>query len=143
MRKGTITATIIKSTKSTTSSLGSIFDLSRGMKFQKYGGSETGPTTVDREFWNGMALRGYTCRPMKKTAIGCVLAGCSVMCGFAVFAFGQNHGEKPAGPLLLVANQHDHNLSLIDPAAGKQIATVPVDGVTGHEVAASPDGKTA
>jgi YVTN family beta-propeller protein len=44
---------------------------------------------------------------------------------------------------LLVANQHDHNLSLIDPGAGKQIATVPVDGVTGHEVAASPDGKTA
>jgi DNA-binding beta-propeller fold protein YncE len=46
-------------------------------------------------------------------------------------------------PLLLVANQGDHNLSLIDPMAGKQIATVPVDGVTGHEVAASPDGKTA
>ena len=45
--------------------------------------------------------------------------------------------------MLLVANQGDHNLSLIDPAAGKQIATVPVEGVTGHEVAASPDGKTA
>jgi YVTN family beta-propeller protein len=45
--------------------------------------------------------------------------------------------------LLLVANQHDRSLSLIDPGAGKQVATVPVDGVTGHEVAASPDGKTA
>ena len=44
--------------------------------------------------------------------------------------------------MLLVANQGDHNLSLIDPA-GKQIATVPVEGVTGHEVATSPDGKTA
>ena len=32
---------------------------------------------------------------------------------------------------------------MIDPVAGKQIATVPVEGVTGHEVAASPDGKTA
>ena len=45
--------------------------------------------------------------------------------------------------MLLVANQGDRDLSLIDPAAGKQVATVPVDGVTGHEVAASPDGKTA
>jgi DNA-binding beta-propeller fold protein YncE len=45
--------------------------------------------------------------------------------------------------MLLVANQGDHNLSLIDPSAGKQFATVPVDGVTGHEVVASPDGKTA
>jgi DNA-binding beta-propeller fold protein YncE len=80
---------------------------------------------------------------MKKAAIVCVLAGCSVMCGFAVFAFGQNHGEKTAGPLLLVANQGDRDLSLIDPSAGKQLATVPVDGVTGHEVAASPDGKMA
>jgi DNA-binding beta-propeller fold protein YncE len=44
--------------------------------------------------------------------------------------------------MLLVANQGDHNLSLIDPA-GKQIATVPVESVTGHEVATSPDGKTA
>ena len=71
------------------------------------------------------------------------LAGCAVMSGFAVFAYAQNHAAKTGSPLLLVANQHDHNLSLIDPAAGKQVATVPVDGVTGHEVAASPDGKTA
>jgi YVTN family beta-propeller protein len=80
---------------------------------------------------------------MKKTTIRLVLAGCSFMCGFAVFAYAQNHAAKTGSPLLLVANQHDHNLSLIDPAAGKQVATVPVDGVTGHEVAASPDGKTA
>jgi YVTN family beta-propeller protein len=46
-------------------------------------------------------------------------------------------------PMLLVANQGDHTLSLIDPSAGKQIAAIPVDGVTGHEVAASPDGKIA
>ena len=80
---------------------------------------------------------------MTKTTSVCVLASCSVMCGFAVFAYAQNHAAKTGSPLLLVANQHDHNLSLIDPAAGKQVATVPVDGVTGHEVAASPDGKTA
>ena len=80
---------------------------------------------------------------MKKATFLRVLAGCSVMCGFAVFAYAQNHAAKTAAPLLLVANQGDRNLSLIDPAAGKQVATVPVDGVTGHEVAASPDGKTA
>jgi DNA-binding beta-propeller fold protein YncE len=76
---------------------------------------------------------------MKNTAFLCVIAGFSVMCAAAGFAYAQNHGEKTAGPLLLVANQGDRDLSLIDPSAGKQIATVPVDGVTGHEVAASPD----
>ena len=45
--------------------------------------------------------------------------------------------------LLLVANKGDQTLGLIDPAAGRMIATVPEDGVTGHEVAASPDGKFA
>jgi DNA-binding beta-propeller fold protein YncE len=45
--------------------------------------------------------------------------------------------------VLLVANQKSQNLSIIDPVAEKQIAAVPEDGYTGHEVAASPDGKTA
>jgi DNA-binding beta-propeller fold protein YncE len=52
-------------------------------------------------------------------------------------------GQAKAQPMLLVANQHSQDLSLIDPSAGKQIAAVPVEGITGHEVAASPDGKTA
>jgi DNA-binding beta-propeller fold protein YncE len=56
---------------------------------------------------------------------------------------GQSHAQKIAEPMLLVVNQGDRDLSLIDPAAGTQVATVPVEGVTGHEVAASPDGKTA
>ena len=46
-------------------------------------------------------------------------------------------------PLLLVANKAEHTLGLIDPAAGRQIATVDVGGVTGHEVIASPDGRVA
>jgi DNA-binding beta-propeller fold protein YncE len=45
--------------------------------------------------------------------------------------------------MLLVVNQGDRDMSLIDPAAGKQVAAVAVEGVTGHEVAASPDGSTA
>ena len=44
---------------------------------------------------------------------------------------------------VLVANKGDKTLGIIDPAAGKQIATIAEDGVTGHEVVASPDGKRA
>ena len=47
------------------------------------------------------------------------------------------------GGLLLVANKGDETLSIVDPRSGKQLAAVPVGGTTGHEVAASPDGKTA
>jgi YVTN family beta-propeller protein len=45
--------------------------------------------------------------------------------------------------LLLVANKGDRTLGIIDPETGTQMAAVPEDGVTGHEVAASPDGKRA
>jgi len=48
-----------------------------------------------------------------------------------------NHG------LLLVANKGERSLSIIDAASGQQLAAVPVGGITGHEVAASPDGQTA
>ncbi len=44
---------------------------------------------------------------------------------------------------LLTANKGDRTLSIIDPVTMKQIATVPENGVTGHEVIASPDGKFA
>jgi DNA-binding beta-propeller fold protein YncE len=49
----------------------------------------------------------------------------------------------PSTSLLLVANKGDHTISLIDPSAGQQVATVDVKGVTGHELVASPDGKFA
>jgi DNA-binding beta-propeller fold protein YncE len=45
--------------------------------------------------------------------------------------------------LLLVANQTDRTLSVIDPDTGNQIAAIPEGGITGHEVAASPDGTRA
>src|ERR1041385_1289422 len=44
---------------------------------------------------------------------------------------------------VLVANKGDHTLGIIDPEAGRQIAAIPEDGVTGHEVVASQDGKLA
>ncbi len=44
---------------------------------------------------------------------------------------------------LLVTNKGDQSLSIVDPESNKQIATVSEDGNTGHELAASPDGKRA
>jgi YVTN family beta-propeller protein len=45
--------------------------------------------------------------------------------------------------LLLVANKGDQSLGFVDPASGRQLATVAVGGITGHEVIASPDGRFA
>jgi YVTN family beta-propeller protein len=52
------------------------------------------------------------------------------------------HSENSSG-LLLVANKGDRTLSIINPATGVQLAAVAEDGVTGHEVIASADGKLA
>ena len=51
--------------------------------------------------------------------------------------------DAKGGGVLLVANKGEHTLGIIDPVAGKQIATIAESGVTGHEVIASPDGRTA
>ena len=51
--------------------------------------------------------------------------------------------STPSRGLLLVANKGDHTLGIIDPVEGKEIATVDEGGITGHEVAASPDGRRA
>ena len=85
-------------------------------------------------------MRGYTYGPMNNAFFLRSLVMCGVVGVAAGFVSAQS---KSTQPMLLVVNQGDRDLSLVDPAAGKQIATVPVDGVTGHEVAASPDGKTA
>jgi DNA-binding beta-propeller fold protein YncE len=63
-----------------------------------------------------------------------------VLLAIAMFAIAAS--AKSAG-YLLVANKGDHTLGIIDVAAGRQIATVPEDGTTGHELIASPDGKRA
>ena len=44
---------------------------------------------------------------------------------------------------LLVAEKGNESLAIIDPAAGRVLASVPEGGVTGHEVIASSDGKLA
>jgi len=68
-----------------------------------------------------------------------VLVTLAAAVGAAVRSAG---APSPAG-LLLVANKGDHTLGIIDPVAGRMVATVKQSGVTGHEVVASPDGKTA
>ena len=60
------------------------------------------------------------------------------------FAGAVSAGEVPEpGGLLLVANKRDHTLGIVDPVAGRQVATVEQSGATGHELIASPDGRTA
>jgi len=53
-------------------------------------------------------------------------------------------GDPPSGSggWLLVANKGDRSMGIVDPVTLKQVATVPEGGITGHEVIASPDGRT-
>ena len=55
----------------------------------------------------------------------------------------KSHAAASSGGFLLVANKAEHTLGIIDPQSNQQIATVPEEGVTGHEVIASPDGRMA
>jgi YVTN family beta-propeller protein len=45
--------------------------------------------------------------------------------------------------MLLVANKGNQTLGIVDPETGREVAEIPEGGITGHEVAASPDGQTA
>jgi len=45
--------------------------------------------------------------------------------------------------VLLIANKGEQTLGIVDPLAGRQVATVAEGGITGHEVIASPDGRLA
>ena len=47
------------------------------------------------------------------------------------------------GAKLLVAQKGDQSLAIVDPEDGRVVANVAENGVTGHEVAASPDGRIA
>src|SRR5438128_12320342 len=55
----------------------------------------------------------------------------------------ENRAASAQPGLLLVANKGEHTLGIVDAESGKQVATVAEEGTTGHEVAASPDGKLA
>jgi YVTN family beta-propeller protein len=51
--------------------------------------------------------------------------------------------SRPPNAALIVANKGDSSMGIIDPEAGRQVAAVPEGGITGHELIASPDGRTA
>ena len=51
--------------------------------------------------------------------------------------------SESATGYLLVANKGNQTLAIVDPVAGAIVAEVPENGVTGHEVVASPDGRRA
>lgn len=65
------------------------------------------------------------------------------MVGGVINATTADTAAGKARGLLLVANKGDHTLGIVDPDSGQQIATVPEEGITGHEVVASPDGRIA
>jgi DNA-binding beta-propeller fold protein YncE len=44
---------------------------------------------------------------------------------------------------LLVAQKGEQSLGVVDPATGMVTASIPENGITGHEVASSPDGRLA
>ena len=52
-------------------------------------------------------------------------------------------GAETGTGMLLAVNQGEATLGIVDPRAGKQVATIAEGGVTGHEVATSFDGKLA
>jgi DNA-binding beta-propeller fold protein YncE len=58
-------------------------------------------------------------------------------------AMGAVAWAGPEDGMLLVANKGDNALGLVDTDTGKQTADVAEGGVTGHEVIASKDGRTA
>jgi DNA-binding beta-propeller fold protein YncE len=61
----------------------------------------------------------------------------------AAIAFLSLAASSASAQRLLVAQKGEGSLGIVDPAAGKVIASIPEGGFTGHEVIASPDGRLA
>jgi len=65
------------------------------------------------------------------------------LCALAVCGAVATSAALRAQSLLLVDQKGDTSLAIVDPASGKVIVSVAENGVTGHEVAASPNGRLA
>lgn len=72
-----------------------------------------------------------------------VMLAAVAMAGTVINTTAADTTAGKARGLLLVANKGEHTLGIVDPDAGRQLAVVPEEGITGHEVVASPDGRTA
>ena len=69
-----------------------------------------------------------------------------MLAGWSLLALAAAAPLRAAGDsagYLLVANKGDQTLAVVDPVAGTVLANIPENGVTGHEVVASPDGQRA
>ena len=87
-------------------------------------------------------LNVIVCSP-KPLLVTAFLMTQSTLVLLSALMLGSMSNSTNTNAVLLVANQGDRDLSIMDPALGQQVATVQEGGVTGHEVAASPDGRTA
>lgn len=81
--------------------------------------------------------------PNKSWLRSWILVGAGFMTALPFSVKAEPGAPGPQAGLLLVANKGDQSLSIVDLAAGRQIAVVKEDGDTGHEVAVAPDGKRA
>jgi len=78
------------------------------------------------------------------TRASSMLLGMAFMCPLLVLAASGRPPSRSSAPgLLVVDNKGNHTLGIVDPVAGREIATITETGVTGHEVIVSPDGRTA
>ena len=86
-------------------------------------------------------MRKATALLLRLSVIFICLSGISSHAHFVASA----PANPPARAFLLAVNQGDKNISVIDPAAARQITTIAEDqtNVWGHEIAASPDGRLA
>ena len=81
---------------------------------------------------------------MIMTRASSIFLGMVLISPLLVFAAsGRSRSRSSSHGLLVVDNKGNHTLGIVDPGAGREIATVTESGVTGHEVAVSPDGRTA
>jgi YVTN family beta-propeller protein len=80
---------------------------------------------------------------MKRIALLVALGSFAMSLSHGTSSFMSRFPDNGSTGMLLVANKGDQTLGIVDPNAGRQIATVTEGGVTGHEVIASPDGRTA
>ena len=77
--------------------------------------------------------------------MGPLLSGVTALAALTacISTAGSSETAGEGNGYLLVANKGARALSIIDPATNAEVARVAEEGVTGHEVAASPDGSTA
>ena len=73
-------------------------------------------------------------RPVRLTALAIVVIS---------LLAGSSEAADTAKGRLLVTNKGDRTLSIVDTESNRQIAAIPEDGETGHEVVASLDGALA